>query len=226
MQPVRILALPLRDRLSVVAVDPGYLRKHYASLSDDALLDIDRDELVDVARECLDAELRERHLEGQVSVAEEAEPREVDEELAEETSGEGEPDWFEEGAEVYSSAIRPGVTSVPQAHHARRALEAAGIPCYLDVYEEEPEPVEPVERGPLRRWRLSVPGHLNMMATGVLQRDIFNDEFEAGWRTHLEVLSDEEVRAMDPKVVFCGIYDQIERATKAYREELVRRRLV
>jgi hypothetical protein len=58
-----------------------------------------------------------------------------------------------------------------------------------------------------------------------LDSDIFNAEFEAGWRTHLEVLSDQEVRAMNPQVVFCGLFDRMERVTRAYSEELSRRGL-
>ena len=37
-----------------------------------------------------------------------------------------------------------------------------------------------------------VPGNLNQRATSILERDIFNPEFEAEWKTHLEMLSDEE----------------------------------
>ena len=36
-------------------IDPEDFKRHYALLSDAALLEIDRDELVDVARECFDA---------------------------------------------------------------------------------------------------------------------------------------------------------------------------
>ncbi|MCU1233878.1 MAG: hypothetical protein JWP63_1845 [Candidatus Solibacter sp.] len=38
------------------------IRRQYAELSDEALLDIDRDDLVDQARQCYDAELARRHL--------------------------------------------------------------------------------------------------------------------------------------------------------------------
>ena len=43
-------------------IDPEDFKRHYAMLSDAALLEIDRDELVDVARACYDAELVERNL--------------------------------------------------------------------------------------------------------------------------------------------------------------------
>jgi hypothetical protein len=43
-------------------LDPEYLRQHYASLSDDALLRIDRADLVDMARILLDEEVGRREL--------------------------------------------------------------------------------------------------------------------------------------------------------------------
>jgi hypothetical protein len=205
-----------------MAVDPEYLRRHYASLSDEALLDINPDELVEAARACLDAELRKRELDAPVDLEASGEDAEYDDEPS---GGDGPPEWLDEGAEVFSAVVREGVMATPQAHHARRALEAAGIPCFLDIHEEEVEEEEPAPRGPVRRWRVLVPGKLNLEATGVLQREIFNDDFEAGWRTHLEVLSDEEVAALDPRDVFCGLFDQIERVNRVYREELERRRL-
>jgi hypothetical protein len=58
-----------------------------------------------------------------------------------------------------------------------------------------------------------------------LDRDIYNDEFEAEWKTHLETFSDKELRAMNPQVVFCGLFDRLERAKNAYAEELARRKL-
>ena len=41
-------------------IDPEDFRKHYASLSDQALLEWDRNELVEVAQRCYDAELARR----------------------------------------------------------------------------------------------------------------------------------------------------------------------
>jgi hypothetical protein len=43
-------------------LDPRELRQHYASLSDEALLEIDRADLVDVAQMIFDEEVRERKL--------------------------------------------------------------------------------------------------------------------------------------------------------------------
>ncbi len=41
-------------------IDPEEFRRHYDSLSDEALLEIDSDELVDVARQCYEEELARR----------------------------------------------------------------------------------------------------------------------------------------------------------------------
>jgi hypothetical protein len=70
-----------------------------------------------------------------------------------------------------------------------------------------------------------VPGKLNLRAGGVLEREITNTEVEAYWRTHLEALSDDELRAMHPRVAFCGLYDRIARVNRVYDEEIARRGL-
>ena len=56
-------------------------------------------------------------------------------------------------------------------------------------------------------------------------RDILNEEFEAEWKTLLETLSDEDLRGMKPEIAFCGLFDRVERVTRAYEEEMARRRL-
>ena len=43
-------------------IDPEYLRKHYAGLSGEALLAVDRGELVDLARAVYDDEVQRRGL--------------------------------------------------------------------------------------------------------------------------------------------------------------------
>jgi len=70
-----------------------------------------------------------------------------------------------------------------------------------------------------------VPGNFNMQATSTLERDLFNQEFEAGWKGYLEVLSDDELLEGSPETILCGLFDRIERVTKAYEEEVARRGL-
>jgi hypothetical protein len=130
------------------------------------------------------------------------------------------PAWYEEGSEVYSVDSRTVTYLGVDAEAARAALEAAGIPCYLEFCEEPPE----YDGDPLtHRWRVLVPGKFNMRATNALDRDIFNDEFEATWRAHLEMLSDKELSEADPKQVFCGLFDRVERVIRVYRDEQSRR---
>ena len=64
-----------------------------------------------------------------------------------------------------------------------------------------------------------------MRATNILDRDIFNDDFEALWRTQLEMLSDRELAEAEPREVFCGLFDRMERVVRVYGEELSRRGL-
>jgi hypothetical protein len=202
-------------------VDPKYLREHYASLSDDALQAINRSELVAAAQQCYDDEVRRRkdarRIPGQTNLADEN--PEFD---AEPDGGGDKPGWLSDAAEVFSRVDRPGAPPAADLADAQDALEAAGIPCYLDLSEI---PADDSPRPPTHLWRVMVPGNLNLRAASVLDRDIFNQEYEDEWKTLLETLSDEELSEMKPEVVFCGLFDRVERVTKAYDEELARRKL-
>ncbi len=196
-------------------VDVEYLRRHYASLSDEALQELDRTELVETAQKCYDEELARRNPVGLTNQV--AQVASLESQIP---GGDSKPEWLDDASEVYSRIEEAGVT-VPEIANAREVLDAAGIPCYLDL--SDPPEEEPATRKPPRLWRLMVPGDLNQRATSVLERDIFNADFEAEWKTHLEMLSDEELHAMDPKVAFCGLFDRVERVTRAFDEEIVRR---
>ena len=90
-------------------VDLDDFRRRYEELSDDALLDLDRDELVDLARDCYDAELARRGLRRSSSSP-----------PATEVQDQGE---LVEVARFTSSS---------EADLARALLESAAIPCYLE----------------------------------------------------------------------------------------------
>ena len=220
-------------------LDPEYLRQHYAALSDEGLLEIDRADLVPTAQSIFDREVVRRRLvplwdkrQAQTTIPrvpdlldEETEDNEaeIDEpEHEREVPGFDEkPDWQDEAVEVWSYTVGP------ETQHwiaeARDALEAAGIPCYMDLCEIPEEDRNSPEQ--THRWQVMVPVKLNLQATSVLECKWTNPEFEAHWKTHLESLSDAEVRAMTPQVVFVGLYDRIERANRVYNEEIARRRL-
>jgi hypothetical protein len=213
--------------------DPEYLREYYASLSDEALLEINREELVETAKKCYDDELGQRELDSARDIpnagGHQGVPRlqrhaYAEAEADHEEPGSGDkPDWLDEATEVYSRVDSPGPGPASDVVDARDALEAAGISCYLDL-SEIPEDKSVFQKA-AHRWRLMVPGEVNLHAASVLDRDIFNAEFEAEWKTHLETLSDEELRAMTPRSAFCGLFDRVERVTKAYDEEIARRAL-
>ena len=210
-------------------LDTEFLRSHYASLSDGELLSLDRADLVEAAQRIFDEEVERRQLSSRPASRRPSGPNasrpmrppaeEVD--LDQQPDDDSAPGWLEDAAEVYSRYEAVGTTPAPEAVHARDVLEAAEIPCHLELYEEPQE-----DSAEMRfRWRVLVPGKFTHRAASVLDRDIFNEEFEAGWRTHLEMLSDSDLRLMEPELAFCGRYDRIERVNRAYDEELERRRL-
>ena len=187
-------------------IDPEEFRRHYASLSDEGLRELDRSELTGVAQKCYDEEVAVRDLS----------PQQV------ETSAP--PDWIGESACACTFLSFPGSFSASDAANARAVLEAAGIPCHISVDEIGPE--APVDDSPLRyEYRLMVPGALNLHATSVLDREIFNLEVEADWATHFQALSDEELHALSPEVICAGLEDRITRLKRAYSAEMARREL-
>jgi hypothetical protein len=101
-----------------VQIDPEDFKRHYALLSDDALLEIDRDELVDAARPYYDSELVERKL---------ALPD--TEEIAPTPDQGGDPalGQTEDGPQLVGTFL-----SLEDANLARGLLQSADIPCSLE----------------------------------------------------------------------------------------------
>jgi hypothetical protein len=201
-----------------MTVERDYLPGYYASLSDEALLAMNRADLVEAAQKCWDDELHRRGLTPRQSAQRFDEPDTIPRPHG---IAEDKPDWLEEAAEAFSVVDSNATSIAHEISDVRQALEAAGIPCYLELLET-PESKRVITYDKYR-WRLLVPGNLGLRAGSVLDRDIFNAEFDQRWKAHLQTLSDEEVRAMAPQVVFCGLFDRVERATRTYDEELARR---
>jgi hypothetical protein len=197
-----------------VKPDPDSLKRHFDELPDGALLAMDRDGLTPAAQQHYDDQFRRRKL---------ARP------IRTETPSQVKPDWFQDSAVVHSWVIfnhnNMWMDRAGEPASAQAALCDAGIPCYLEVVELPPEDQDSGIPEPVRQWQLSVPGKLNIRATSVLEEVLFNPEFEEKWRVHLEQLTNGELKEMSPEVVFAGLFDRIERVTRAYNEELRRRGL-
>ena len=179
------------------------LRRHYASLSDEALREIDRSQLVEAARACYDRELAQRD---PLKVVRGALLHQPEEEEA------------SEAACVCAFAVFPGKNSAADAENARIILENAGIACYIELHPIEPDPTPP----PQSEYRVIVPSGLNLRAASVLDQEIFNEQTEADWRTHFENLPDEELFEKKESLLG-GILDRVARISRAYDEEVARR---
>lgn len=180
------------------------LRRHYASLSDEALREIDRSELVEAARACYDHELAQRD---PLNAVRGAPPHAPEEETGP-----------AEAACVCAFAVFPGKNSAADAESARIILENAGIPCYIELHPIEPDPTPPQQS----EYRVIVPSGLNLRAASVLDQEIFNEQTEADWRTHFENLPDDELFGKK-EILLGGIADRVARISKAYDEEVARR---
>jgi hypothetical protein len=189
------------------------LRRHYASLSDEALRVINRTELVDIAQQCYDQELAQREpLNIRATPVHRAEMEGEAEGAVEFDRGIA-PDWIAEAACVCAFG-----NAASDALNARVALENNGVPCYVEFRETEPDVTPPARS----EYCVMVPGGLNLRATSVLDKEIFNEQVESGWRTHLRALSDEELFGKK-EILLEGILDRVARLARAYDEEVARR---
>lgn len=193
-------------------IDREALHKHYASLSDEELLDLDPAELTEVARECYDREFERRQLNSQPEVEEDA-PAHQTAHLAD-GSHEVEPDWLE-NASCACSFMQAGASYAAEVDEACEVLQAAGIP--FEVIGDEP-----TEEGP-GLLKVMVPGVLNLKATSVLDRDLYNPRLEVEWRALFEDASDRELAALRPDVICAGLLDRAARLKRIYEEEVARR---
>lgn len=191
-------------------IDREALSRHYASLSDEELLALDREELTEVAQEIYDREMEDRQLDRAAATISRNEP------TFEDANGGADPDWLENAS--CACSFQAGAGNSPYAQEAERACEIlrlAGIPSSVVA--------EHSETGP-DLLNVMVPGPLNLKAASVLDRDLFNQELEEAWRTHFAELSDEELAALDPDILCAGILDRADRLNRIFQEEKERRR--
>ena len=186
-------------------IDREQLRRHYASLSDDALREIDPKELTGEARECLTEEMVGRDL---------FRPsRRLD--------LEEEPDWSADATTVQTFFSRPGMDSWSPAGEAIDVLTKAGIPCYIASQFVDPSKEPP--SGSYTEYRVMVPASRALQAESILDCEITNAEIVDKWRAHFETLSTDELRELDVDALFAGLLDRVERVKNAYAEEIDRR---
>ena len=196
-------------------IDLESLRRHYSFLSDEELLALNRNDLIEMAQKCWDEEVERRGLD---------EPQESDaasdDEAAEtEASSEGNVDagWLDEAVCACSFVGDPGGSP---ASDAVKVLDDAGIPCEVTAMEIS----SALDRHLAEyEYRVMVPAPLNLKARSVLDKEIFNPQLEADWRLHFQSLTDRELGELNPSVICAGLVDRITRLKHAYNDEVTRR---
>jgi hypothetical protein len=200
-------------------ITPEDLRHHYASLSDEFLLEVEESDLTELGRKYYEAELAHRNLR-RGGAPESAAAHEFDADA--ENAVEIGPDWKENAACPASFTAVPGSAHAPEAEHACDVLIAVGIPCQLSLVPHDPTGNDP-DRGSFDVYQVLVPQSLNLKAVSVLDVEIFNPQTEAEWRAHLACLSDDELRELKPEIICAGMLDRAERLKRAYIDEIARR---
>lgn len=183
-------------------------------LNDDALLEMNRNELVQAAREVYDAELHTRNL----RPARNVEPLTGDDELPDlEAQGEA-PDWIDDAMAVMSIAQTPGSNPAEQMADARLALDRTRIPNYLTIREA-------ADKSEQTLYELMVPTGQHLNALSVLDQKIFNLRMEEDWKAHFATMADDQLMELDADVLVAGLRDRIDRLVRAYEDELLKRGL-
>lgn len=213
-------------------IDPAEIQKRFAALDDDALMDVERDELSELARKLYDEECARRGLDAEDALEQwEDEGGETDgdapggeqADLAETSGGDDEqPAWMEDGVCVCTFEVTPGSAAVGDVAKARAVLLAAEIPCSLSMAE-----LPPAREGhpPRKEASLFVPGPLHLHASAVLDRDLFNATHEEEWQRHFEEISDDDLLALRPEIFTAGLLDRVARMKRVYAGEVARRGL-
>jgi hypothetical protein len=211
-----------------MSIDAAQLQRHYASISDDELIALDRDSLTEIAQQCYDEEIKRRGIvfpshdstdEETAAIPDDDSPAiaATEEELAE----------FEEldnpdVSMACSFAEHGGGSATVDAEEAYQALRAAGVPCRVRVVRVEPEPVNP---RPYTDHQLLVPSSQTLHATSILDKAFFNPRMEEDWKNHLEGLTNEELLQFSADDLCAGLLDRAARLRKIYSEEINRRKL-
>jgi hypothetical protein len=213
-------------------LEPEDLRRHYGSLSDEGLLEIQRADLVPVAQEIYDQEMARRGFERApeedgdgyhrpLLIFQTGAEREFATEPGMEVDEGPAPAWLEDAACPWSAYIYPNGDYVGTGAEVQTALREAGIPSRIVVKPPEPEPPST----PRSLYCVMVPGELAARAYSVVERKVHNQMAVAEWRSQLQAFSDEELRTLNPEDFWGALLDRVERMKRAYSEEMARRGL-
>ena len=206
-------------------IDRRELGRHYASLNDEELLSLKRDDLTSTAQAIYDLEIARRGL-NQILVSK-TEVEEIEASFGERDKriedGSSDPDWHHDGAVACAFADMQGEhDAAERLSKAQTTLKAAGIPSHLRVRRELDARGEPNNFDTLE---VLVPVGLALHALSILDRDCFNDYVESDWRDQLKVLSDKDMLALDPEIFCAGMLDRVTRMKKVYALEMAKRKL-
>jgi hypothetical protein len=185
------------------------LRDHYAGLSDEALLEIDPEELTDVARKCHREEVAHRKLD---AAPEKTPVRESAPNAAAELD-----------TMIVSFVPFPGNEAEVRASQTCAALHRAGIPAEVETVDYVP--YTPPANPPKHELHVMIPAAMLYRAQTVLDKEIYNLQNAETLQLHLAELSDEELLALDEDALVGGLKDRIEQTMRVLEEELDRRGL-
>jgi hypothetical protein len=205
-------------------IDIDKLARQYASMTDEELLSLDREDLTETAQSIYDKEIVRRGLD---------EP--FDEDVvagnriacggSDETIGDAnlDPDWLQDGGACACSFMaHPGSSAAVDAAQAQAMLQAEGIPsCQKTTRDSE----DSDRHSSYDMLNIMVPMELAVHAVSILDRDFFNERFEAEWRDQIKMLSDKDLLALDPEIFCAGLLDRVARMKKSYVEETAKREL-
>jgi hypothetical protein len=195
-------------------IDRRELGRHYASLSDEELLSLDPNELTETAQTIYDLEIKRRGLSEK--------PLDLEEPEGFVGPSEGPaPDWPEDAVLACTFTASHGNPAGEKAALALAVLQAAGIPGQIEVTRAEAGDRSLASE----ELNVMVPLALALHAAGVLDRDLFNEEYETEWRAHLKMLSDRNLSMLNPEIFCAGLQDRLTRIKKAYAEEIAARNM-
>jgi len=209
-------------------IDDRELGERFASMNDEELLDLKREDLTETAQRIYDLEIARRRLHKTLAAGVEIEQVEasIGEPTIQNDDDVSDPDWHDDGVVACSfvdGAAHIGSESgADLASKAQAALHAAGIPSHLRVSED---PDTGYSHVPQKLLEVLVPVKFAIHALSILDRDLLNSRFEAEWREQLAMLSKEDLVFLDP-VIFCaGLTDKVDRMKRIYAEEMAKRKL-